>query len=75
MRLDGPQWRHDVDELGAALLAGCRGYLPLRDLLELLALAHGRDADELAEATLPVVRDLVRHGMLDVRVRVTCGPS
>ena len=64
VRLDGPQWRHDVDELGAALLAGCRGYLPLRDLLELLALAHGRDADELAEATLPVVRDLVRHGML-----------
>ncbi|MDD7917150.1 methyltransferase [Actinomycetospora callitridis] len=65
VRLDGPQWRHDVDELGAALLAGCRGYLPLRDLLELLALAHGRDADELAEATLPVVRDLVRHGMLE----------
>lgn len=64
VRLDGPQWRHDVDELGVALLAGCRGYLPLRDLLELLALAHGRDTDELAEAALPVVRDLVRHGML-----------
>jgi hypothetical protein len=64
VRLDGPQWRHDVDEVGVALLAGCRGYLPLRDLVELLAVAQGRDADELAAAALPVVRDLVHHGML-----------
>jgi methylase of polypeptide subunit release factors len=64
VRLDGPQWRHDVDELGVALLAGCRGHLPLRDLLELLAVAHGRDDEELVEAALPVVRDLVHHGML-----------
>ena len=64
VRLDGPQWRHDVDELGVALLAGCRGHLPLRDLLDLLALAHGRDAAELARTAVPVVRDLVRHGML-----------
>jgi methylase of polypeptide subunit release factors len=64
VRLDGPQWRHDVDELGVALLAGCRGHLTLRDLVELLAVAHGRDADEIARAALPVVRDLVHHGML-----------
>jgi methylase of polypeptide subunit release factors len=67
VRLDGPQWRHDVDELGVALLGGCRGHLALRDLLGLLALAHDRDADELARAALPVVRDLVRHGMLTAR--------
>jgi methylase of polypeptide subunit release factors len=67
VRLDGPQWRHDVDELGVALLAGCRGHLPLRDLVELLAVAHGRDPDELAAAALPVVRDLVHHGMLVAR--------
>jgi methylase of polypeptide subunit release factors len=67
VRLDGPQWRHDVDELGVALLAGCRGHLPLRDLLDLLALAHGREAEELARAAVPVVRDLVRHGMLTAR--------
>jgi hypothetical protein len=36
----------------------------LRDLLDLLALAHGRDAAELARTAVPVVRDLVRHGML-----------
>ena len=64
VRLDGPQWRHDVDELGEALLAGCRGHLPLADLLGLLALAHDRDPDALTAATLPVVRDLVLHGML-----------
>jgi methylase of polypeptide subunit release factors len=64
VRLDGPQWRHDLDELGEALLAGCRGHLPLRDLCELLALAHGRDADELAAAALPVVRELFLHGMV-----------
>ena len=67
VRLDGPQWRHDVDPLGEALLAGCRGHLPLRDLIDLLALAHGRDPDELAGAAVGVVRDLLRHGMLDVR--------
>jgi methylase of polypeptide subunit release factors len=64
VRLDGPQWRHDLDELGEALLAGCRGHLPLRDLCELLALAHGRDPDELTAAALPVVRDLFLHGMV-----------
>ncbi|MCD2197319.1 methyltransferase [Actinomycetospora endophytica] len=64
VRLDGPQWRHDLDELGEALLAGCRGHLPLRDLCELLALAHGRDADELTAAALPVVRELFLHGMV-----------
>ncbi len=64
VRLDGPQWRHDLDELGEALLAGCRGHLPLRDLCELLALAHGRDAEELTAAALPVVRELFLHGMV-----------
>ncbi|NMO89830.1 methyltransferase [Actinomycetospora sp. TBRC 11914] len=64
VRLDGPQWRHDLDELGEALLAGFRGHLPLRDLTELLALAHGRDPDELTAAALPVVRELFLHGMV-----------
>ncbi len=64
VRLDGPQWRHDLDGLGEALLAGCRGHLPLRDLCELLALAHGRDPEELTAAALPVVRELFLHGMV-----------
>jgi methylase of polypeptide subunit release factors len=63
-RLDGPRWRHEVDEPAAALLAGCRGPLPLRELVELLALAHDRPTDALVAATLPAVREFVRHGVL-----------
>ncbi|SFQ11017.1 Methyltransferase small domain-containing protein [Amycolatopsis arida] len=63
-RTDGPGWRHELDEPATALLAGCRGALPLADLLDLLAAAHGTPRDALVEAALPVVRELVRHGML-----------
>lgn len=64
-RTDGPGWQHEIDELGAALLAGCRGALPLSDLLELLAFAHGGSAEELQETALPMIRELVRHGMVE----------
>jgi methylase of polypeptide subunit release factors len=60
-RMDGPGWQHEVDEPTAKLLAGCRGALPLEDLLALLEYAYGGlDTD----AALPIIRDLVRHGML-----------
>jgi hypothetical protein len=63
-RTDGPGWQHELDELAAALLAGCRGALPLEDLVTLLSFAHDQPLDALISAALPVVRDLVRHGML-----------
>jgi len=63
-RRDGPRWRHEVDELSAALLAGCQGALSLGELLGLLAIAHDRPAGALAAAALPAVRELVRHGLL-----------
>ncbi|SFB45704.1 Methyltransferase small domain-containing protein [Amycolatopsis marina] len=63
-RTDGPGWQHELDELATALLAGCRGALPLSDLLELLAVGHGQDVDELTRTALPMVAELVRHGML-----------
>jgi methylase of polypeptide subunit release factors len=63
-RLDGPGWRHEVDELAAALLAGCQGMLPLGELLALLAFSQDRSVDELAAASLPAVRELIRHGLL-----------
>jgi methylase of polypeptide subunit release factors len=63
-RLDGPGWRHEVDGPAAALLAGCQGALPLGDLLGLLAAGHDRPVDELVAASLPAVRELVRHGLL-----------
>ena len=63
-RLDGPRWRHEVDGPAAALLAGCQGRLALGELVELLAFAHDRTADELVAAALPAVREFVRHGVL-----------
>jgi hypothetical protein len=63
-RRDGPLWRHEVDPPAAALLAGCQGVLSLGELVELLALAHDRPTGELVAATLPAVRELVRHGLL-----------
>jgi len=60
-RTDGPGWQHELDEPTTKLLAGCRGALPLEDLLALLEFAY---ADLDPAAALPVVRDLVLHGML-----------
>jgi Methylase of polypeptide chain release factors len=64
VRTDGPRWRHEVDELGAALLAGCRGQMPLGDVVGLLAFAHDRPTDAVVAEALPAVRELVRHGVL-----------
>jgi methylase of polypeptide subunit release factors len=63
-RAEGPRWRHEVDEPAAALLAGCRGALPLGELVTLLALAHDRPVDALVRAALPAVREMIRHGLL-----------
>lgn len=63
-RTDGPGWQHELDQLAAALLAGCRGALPLSDLLELLAFAHDESVETLTATALPIVHELVRHGML-----------
>jgi methylase of polypeptide subunit release factors len=63
-RTDGPGWQHELDETAARLLAGFRGALPLEDLVTLLAYADDLPADALAQAALPVVRELVRHGMV-----------
>jgi hypothetical protein len=61
---DSAAWRHEVDSPAAALLAGCQGALSLGELVELLAVAHDRNTDELVASSLPAVRELVRHGVL-----------
>ncbi|PWW58492.1 DUF7782 domain-containing protein [Actinokineospora spheciospongiae] len=63
-RTDGPGWQQETDELVTALLAGCRGALPMGELLALLAAGHGVPAGEVVAAAVPVVADLVTHGML-----------
>ncbi|MGE2836467.1 DUF7059 domain-containing protein [Mycobacterium sp. SMC-4] len=63
-RPGGPGAVLGVDEVSRALLAGCRGEVPLGTLIELLAAHHGVDADALAVAALPVVREAIGRGIL-----------
>lgn len=63
-RPGGPAAVIGVDEVSRALLAGCRGEVPLGMLIELLAAHHGVDADALGEAALPVVREAIGRGIL-----------
>ncbi|MGV9818512.1 DUF7782 domain-containing protein [Nocardia xishanensis] len=66
-RGDGPRWQHEVDETTISLVAGMRpDGLPLYELIELLALAHGFEevTPEFAADALTVVAGLVRHGLI-----------
>ncbi|MBF6176730.1 DUF7782 domain-containing protein [Nocardia blacklockiae] len=66
-RGDGPRWQHEIDDTGAALLAGMRADgLPLEELVELLAIGHtGTTATpELRAAALSLTTGLVRHGLI-----------
>ncbi|QRY54349.1 DUF7782 domain-containing protein [Mycolicibacterium septicum] len=63
-RPGGPAAVIGVDEVLRALLAGCRGEVPLGTLIQLLAAHHGVDSDALAQAALPEVREAVGRGIL-----------
>ncbi|BBX26795.1 DUF7782 domain-containing protein [Mycolicibacterium alvei] len=63
-RPGGPAAVIGVDEVLRALLAGCRGEVPLGTLLQLLATHHGVNADALAQAALPEVREAIGRGIL-----------
>ncbi|RPA12685.1 methyltransferase [Gordonia sp. OPL2] len=63
-RPGGPGAVLGVDEVSRALLAGCRGQVPLGALIELLAGFHGVDPDALAQAAMPVVREAIGRGIL-----------
>lgn len=63
-RPGGPAAVLGVDEVSRALLAGCRGEVPLGMLIDLLAAHHGVSADALADAALPVVREAIGRGIL-----------
>lgn len=63
-RPGGPAAVLGVDDVSRALLAGCRGEVPLGTLIDLLAAHHGVDSDALAAAALPVVREAIGRGIL-----------
>ncbi len=64
-RGNGPNWQHEIDELGAALLGGMSpGGMSLADLVGLLAAAHGVEEHELLDSSIDLVVALVRHGLV-----------
>jgi hypothetical protein len=63
-RPGGPGAVIGVDEVFTAVLAGCRGEVPLGTLVELLAAFHEVDAEALAAAAMPVVREAIGRGIL-----------
>ncbi|MGO3327800.1 DUF7782 domain-containing protein [Gordonia sp. (in: high G+C Gram-positive bacteria)] len=65
-RPGGPGAVLGVDEVLTALIAGCRGEVPLGALLTLLAEFHGVDAEALTQAAMPSVREAIGRGILFV---------
>lgn len=62
----GMRWELEADAAIAALVAGCDGTAPLGLVLDMVAVITGAPSDEIAAAALPVVRDLVGRGFLEV---------
>ncbi len=60
----GMRWEIEVDDAIAALIAGCDGTTPLAADLAVLAASLHAAPNQVSEAALPVVRDLVRRGVL-----------
>ena len=63
-RPGGPGAVIGVDEVLRALLAGCRGEVPLGVLIDLLAAHHGVESEALAHAALPEIRTAIGRGIL-----------
>lgn len=64
-RTDGPGFSHDVDAPLSAIIGGLSPVgLALGDVAELYSTVNDLDDDELAQALVPLVVDLVRHGMI-----------
>jgi methylase of polypeptide subunit release factors len=61
---DGARWIEEIDPVAVALVAACDGNVTLRDLVDVLAAAHGVPADALAEVAVPLVAHLVERGIL-----------
>jgi hypothetical protein len=61
---DGLRWQVEIDDAVLGLVAACSGDRPLGLLVSLLAAAAARPVEEVAQAALPVVRELVGRGFL-----------
>jgi methylase of polypeptide subunit release factors len=60
----GMRWEVEVDQAVAGVIAACTGQLALSSVLDTVASLLGENTDEVIEALLPVVSDLVVRGIL-----------
>jgi hypothetical protein len=60
----GLRWELEVDEAVAMLVAACTGEVTTGLALRLIASATGLPAEDVIEALLPVLRDLIGRGFL-----------
>ena len=73
-RTDKPQWSHDVDTHVGSLVGGLHpAGLSLAETVEFYALAHDLDSDELKREFVPIVSDLIRHGLVLPAELITTG--
>ncbi len=64
-RTEGPRYSHEIDAPLSAVIAGLSPQgLSLRDTAELYCAVNGLDEDEFTTALVPLVVDLVRHGLV-----------
>ena len=64
-RTNGLRWSHEVDEHVAAIVGGLHPQgLSLEETLEFYALAHDLNADNLQQGFVPIIIDLIRHGLV-----------
>jgi hypothetical protein len=61
---DGMRWEVETDDAVSSMLAACDGSTPLNVTLQVLAASVDAPVDQVTDALLPVVRDLVSRGFL-----------
>jgi len=61
----GMRWELEADEAITALVGACNGDVPLGFAIDVLAASLGASPDDVREAVLPVVRDLIGRGFLE----------
>ncbi len=62
----GMRWEVAADDAMAGLVAACDGRVPLGVHVDVLAAAGGFARSDVASAVVPVVRDLIGRGILEV---------
>lgn len=66
-RTDGPRWSHDIDDELLRVLSALHPSAALSSVVDIMAMLGAIDEDSVEEtkqALVPIVVDLVRHGLL-----------